>query len=117
MRDWETLMEKVQDAIDDDGIAAISVFCDIRRSADNDGMSLRELCAQSEVPHSKVQVSTVSRLSRRGFVPESDVSDGQPNTHHHVILEQPVEQSRLEAFIACFDEPVSNPTGGMRRAT
>jgi hypothetical protein len=52
----------------------ISVFCDVRRTVDSESMSLYELCAESEVIHSKVQVTTVVRLRERGFEPILDLS-------------------------------------------
>ena len=115
VREPQTLYRKVMEAIEDGDGAVISVFCDITRSDQAAGMSLAELCAASSVVHSTVQVSTVSRLEAAGFELASDVSDGQPFTHHHVVLKEPVEESALAVLIGCFDEPVPNPTGGMKR--
>jgi hypothetical protein len=114
VRDVETLKEKVDEAIEDGDGPVISVSCDVKRT-DTEGMSLHELCAESEVPYTKVQVTTVARLREQGFEPILDISDGQRFTHHHVVLEEPVQESRLQAFINCFDEPVANPTGGKRK--
>ncbi|SKW13138.1 Uncharacterised protein [Mycobacteroides abscessus subsp. abscessus] len=79
------------------------------------GMSLVELCIVSDVIHSKVQVSTVCRLEEAGFQLEADITDGQPHTHHHVLFEEPVQESTLSAFIQCFDEPIPTPSGGKQR--
>lgn len=113
-RDVEALKSKVEQAIEDGDGAVISIFCDTTRT-DTEAMSLHELCAVSEVVHSKVQVTTVSRLRKQGFEPILDISDGQRFTHHHVELTEPVQESTLQAFIDCFDEPEANPTGGKRK--
>jgi len=114
VRDVETLTEKVNEAIEDGDGAVISVFCDVRRTDATDGMTLNELCAESEVVHSKVQVTTVGLLRDQGFEPILDVSNGQRFTHHHVVLAEPVQGSTLQTFINCFGEPVANPAGGKR---
>src|ERR1700677_1024023 len=101
-RDVGTLKTKVEEAIEDGDGAVISVFCDSKRSATDPGMSLHELCAESEVVHTKVQVTTVSRLREQGFEPILDVSNGQRFTHHHIGLAEPVQESQLAAFIGCF---------------
>ena len=114
VRDVETLREKVDEAIEDGDGAVVSVYCDLNRT-DTDEMTLAELCAASEIKHSKVQVTTVARLQAAGFEPILDTSDGQLFTHHHVALEEPVQESTLRAFIDCFDEPIANPAGGKRK--
>lgn len=115
-REVDVLKEKVNDAIEDGDGAVISVFCDTKRTDDDEGMSLYELCAESGIPHRKVQVTTVSRLQEEGFELILDTSGEQQITHHHVGVPEPVQESRLQAFIDCFDEPVANPTGGKRRS-
>lgn len=114
VRDVDTLRSKIEDAIEDGDGAVISVFCDVKRT-DTEAMSLRELCAESEIVHTKVQVTTVSRLQAQGFEPILDISNEQRFTHHHVVLDEPVQESALQAFIDCFDEPVANPAGGKRK--
>jgi hypothetical protein len=114
VRDVATLKTKVDEAIEDGDGAVISVFCDVNRT-DTDAMTLAELCAESEVIHTKVQVTTVARLQAQGFEPILDISNGQLLTHHHVVLAEPVQESTLQAFIDCFDEPVANPAGGKRK--
>lgn len=114
-RDVGVLRTKVDEAIEDGDGAVISVFCDSKRNDAEPGMSLHELCAESEVVHTKVQVTTVSKLREQGFEPILDVSGGQRFTHHHVVLAEPMQESELQAFIDCFDEPVANPTGGKRK--
>lgn len=105
---------KVEEAIEDGDGPVISVFCDVD-CTDTQAMDLQELCAESGVVHTKVQVTTVSRLRARGFDPILEVSNGEPFTHHHVVLAEPVQESTLQAFIDCFDEPIANPAGGKRR--
>ncbi len=114
VRDVETLKTKVEEAIEDGDGAVISVFCDVKRT-ETEGMTLSALCAESEVVHTKVQVTTVARLRAQGFEPILDISNGQRFTHHHVALAEPVQESTLQAFIDCFDEPVANRTGGKRK--
>ena len=76
VRDVETLKTKVEEAIEDGDGPVISVFCDVRRT-ETETMSLYELCAESEVVHTKVQVTTVARLQAQGFEPILDISNGQ----------------------------------------
>lgn len=114
VRDIATLKTKVEEAIEDGDGAVISVFCDVKRT-ETEAMNLAELCAESEVIHTKVQVTTVARLQAQGFEPILDISNGQRSTHHHVELTEPVQESTLQAFIDCFDEPVANPAGGKRK--
>lgn len=73
-------------------------------------MSLQELCRVSEIPHNKIQVSTAGRLQNSGFDIALDVSNDQAATHHSLTFTEPVEESELEKFIRCFDEPIPNPT-------
>jgi hypothetical protein len=87
VRDVATLKTKVDEAIEDGDGAVISVFCDAKRT-DTVAMTLAELCAESEVIHTKVQVTTVARLQAEGFEPILDVSNGQRFTHHHVVLDE-----------------------------
>lgn len=114
VRDVATLKTKVDEAIEDGDGAVISVFCDVNRT-DTEAMTLAQLCAESEVIHAKVQLTTVARLQAQGFEPILDISNGQRLTHHHVVLAEPVQESTLQAFIDCFDEPVANPAGGKRK--
>jgi hypothetical protein len=115
VRDVETLRTKVEDAIEDGDGAVISVFCDVKRADTEAPMTLHDLCAESDIVHTKVQVTTVSRLQVQGFEPILDISNEQRFTHHHVVLDEPVQESALQAFIDCFDEPVANPAGGKRK--
>ena len=62
VRDVATLKTKVEEAIEDGDGPVISVFCDVTRT-DTEAMDLHELCAESDVVHTKVQVTTVSRRS------------------------------------------------------
>lgn len=115
IRSAAVLLEKVREAIEDGDGPVVSVFCDVDRSDDSAGLTLTELSTESDIPHSKLQVSTVGRLSAGGFALTLDVSNGQPRTHHHVTIGEPVEESTLVRFIECFDEPILNPTGGKVR--
>lgn len=114
VRDVDTLKTKVEEAVEDGDGPVISVFCDIE-CTDTQAVSLEQLCADSGVVHTKVQVTTASRLRARGFEPILEVSNGEPFTHHHVVLTEPVQESELQAFIDCFDEPIANPVGGKRK--
>jgi hypothetical protein len=109
VRDVETLKEKVEDAIDEGDGPTISVFCDVDRSEDDAGLSFEELCAVSEIPNGKVQLSTGARLEEAGFRLVLDTSDDQARTHYNVIVAEPVQESELLRFIECFDEPIPNP--------
>lgn len=115
VRDPATLIQKVDEAIADGDGPVISVFCDVSRTENSTGRNLHELCADSEVVHSQVQVSTFGRLAAH-FQLVQDVSDEQPETHHNVILTEPVQESEIWAFISCFDDPIPNPAGGKRRS-
>lgn len=117
IRDPAALKRKVENAIEDGDGPVISVFCEPERAEGAPPMALEVLCRISEVVHSKVQVTTVGRLEEAGFSLELDVSNGQPLTHHHVVVDDPVQESTLQRFIDAFDEPVATPTGGKRRSS
>src|SRR5262245_6088820 len=108
VRDVDGLRRKVRKSIDDGDGPCISVFVDVDKSDDEDGMSLYQLCTDS-IPNKKIQLSTVGKLASAGFELELDTSGDQPRTHHNVTLKEPVEESELLRFIECFDEPVLNP--------
>jgi hypothetical protein len=44
-----------------------------------------------------------------------DVATLKAKLDEAIELEEPVQESTLRTFIACFDEPVANPTGGKRK--
>lgn len=75
-------------------------------------MTLEQLWAIADLPHTKMQVTTVERLQAAGVELILDVSDGQPLTHHHAKLPEPVGEYSAQKFIDCFDMPIPTPGGG-----
>ncbi len=115
-RDVEDLRQKVDIAIEDGEGACLCVFADVDKSDEGPGMTLRDLCHESGIPHGQVQLSTAAVLAEAGFNLELDTSGEQARTHHYVTLREPVEQSQLLQFIECFDEPVPNPVPKVQRS-
>lgn len=72
--------------------------------------AILHLCSEAGVPHKKVRCSTVGRLREQGFALKLDMSDGQPECHHHVIFPSDPTIADAERFINCFDPPIPNPT-------
>jgi hypothetical protein len=89
----------------------ISVQADVRCTDDGPGLTLEQLC--EHIVHGKVQVSTAGKLLAAGIELVLDDSGGQPFTHHHAVLPDPVRESAI-AFIECFSEPIGNPARGKR---
>lgn len=112
LRDPEKLLTKAQKAAAHGFGHVISVHCDVDCTDDGPGLTVEELCEISDIPHSKIQLTTVNRLAAVGVELELDVSDGQPFTHHNAKLPEPVGESAAKAFIDCFDMPIPKPGGG-----
>jgi hypothetical protein len=89
----------------------LSVQADIRCSDRGAGLTLEELC--EHIAHGKIQVATAGKLQDAGIDLVLDDSGGQPPTHHHAILPEPVGESAV-AFLECFSEPFVNPARGKR---
>ncbi|MFZ5870592.1 MAG: hypothetical protein ACOYXW_08730 [Actinomycetota bacterium] len=100
--------------IDGDG-PVLSVYVQAPEPDEPIDAVVYRLCAEADLPHRKVQVSFVERLTEQGFRITHEVSDGEVWSHHHVHFDEPVTESQVQRFINCFDEPIANPTGGKRR--
>lgn len=112
MRDAQVLLGKAQKAADHGFGHVISVHCDVDCTDNGPGLSIERLCEISGIPHPKIQLSSVERLTAAGIELELDVSDGQPFIHHHAKFPEPVGESSMQAFIDCFDMPIPKPGGG-----
>lgn len=109
------MVTKVNDAIEDGDGAVLSVFVAAPLPGELWDDVVRRICVEADVPHSKIQVSTVARLREADFVVVHAVGDGEAACHHHVHFAVPMTESQAACFIECFDEPILNPTGGKRR--
>jgi hypothetical protein len=90
---------------------ALSVQADVWCTDEGAGLTLEQLC--EHIPHGKVQVATAGKLLAAGIELVLDDSGGQPFTHHHAVLPDPVGESAI-AFLECFSEPIVNPARGKR---
>jgi hypothetical protein len=89
----------------------LSVQADVWCTDDGAGRALEQLC--EHIPHAKIQVSTAGKLLTAVIELVLDDSGGQPFTHHHAVLPDPVGESAI-AFLECFSEPIINPARGKR---
>lgn len=115
-RDVDAHVQKINDAAEDWGIPALSVYI-VERGSSTFDAALMEACICGDIPHGKVQVARLGDLRAAGFEPVLDTSDGQPDCHYNVIFGNEVQPEDAERFIRCFDEPMANPTGGRKRRT
>lgn len=101
------------EAIDMGYGAVLSVFID---SPGTDGReaALYRICDDADVPHGQIQVTTVGQLRTAGFDILPHVEGDWPENHCHVIFDEPLSNSQIEAFISVFGEPEKNPTGGRK---
>jgi hypothetical protein len=113
-RDPQGILDKIEDAIADGAGAVLSVFC-VAREGRDEASAILSACIGGDVPHKQILVTSAGALRQAGFGLEPDSSDGQPDCHHHVLFGGDLSIQRVEAFIACFDGPMPNPTGGKRR--
>jgi hypothetical protein len=112
----DAVREKVLAAVEDGDGPVLSVYVDHPRPAESPGECLARICAQAQIPHRQVQVSTVAQLIGAGFTVVRAVSEGEPSSHPHVHFgDRPMLEQRVQDFIECFAEPVANPTGGKVR--
>ncbi len=115
-RDADDLVEKLEDAIEDGYGPVLSVNCGEPEPGESFTETLHRICSTGGLPHGSVQVAPYERLEELGIPLTSDTSDGQAENHYHARFGEPVEKSQVEDFIACFDGPILNPTGGKKRS-
>lgn len=113
-RDVQSLMRLILEAVEDGDGPVLSVFCESPASGETFDHALRRLCDTAGIPHPKVLVARAGDVTAAGVTLVSDTDDGQPSNHYHAVFHLPMEESQLQRFVACFDGPVPNPTGGKR---
>lgn len=114
-RDPTSLLQQLQDNIDDGDGPVLSVFIvepNAERSAEQ---ALVQACHDGPVMHGQVQVSSLGRLRSAGFLVVQEGNEGESYCHHHVYFEEPVTYSRAREWIECFDLPIPNPDPDRRR--
>ncbi len=112
--DPDAVLSKVQDAIEDGDGPVLSVYC--AELADRDkSAAVLAACVGGDLPHSQVLVTTAGQLRAAGFELRADNEVDPPSCHHDVLFGNDPTLETVGAFIACFDGPIPNPTGGKRR--
>lgn len=115
-RDPEALMERIEDAIEDGYGPVLSVNCGQPHDGESFTETLHRICTIGRLPHGSVQFTRYDRLDELDVPLTSDTSEGQAENHYHAWFRSPVEKSQVEDFIACFEGPIENPTGGKKRS-
>lgn len=108
------MLRKVIDNINDGEGPRLSVYC-VEQDSSTLAKDVLRACTEGDIPHGQVQVGNVGRLLAAGFGIEHDPSNGQAECHYNVTFSSEPEITDAEAFIACFDEPISNPRGSNER--
>lgn len=107
--DANALLESIEDAVDLGYGPVLSVFVGPRESHRDFRSCVRDICVDAQVPHGKVRLSSPMRLRAQGFELIHDTSDGQPESHFHVLFPDDPTSVDVARFIACFDAPILNP--------
>jgi hypothetical protein len=110
----DLLIEQIEDAVDEGDGPVLSVFCAEPLDNEDEETSVERICTVAGIPHGKVFVTRHERLANLGITLERDTSDGQAPNHYHARFDLPVGTSQVQDFIACFDGPIPNPTGGRK---
>lgn len=112
----EALVEQLEGAVEDGDGPVLSLFCDDPADGESSEETLYRICATADIPHSKVFVAQQAGIAAVGVALESETGDGQAVNHYHARFDLPVGTSQVQDFIACFDGPILNPTGGKKRS-
>lgn len=112
VREPSIVLKKAQKAADHGFGHVLSVHCDVYATDDGPGLTIEQLWATADLPHKQMQVSTVEKLREAGIELTLDVTDGQPLTHHHAKLPEPVGELSAQRFVECFDQPIPTPGNG-----
>lgn len=115
-RDADDLVDKIEDAIADGYGPVLSVNCGQPEDGESFAETLHRICAVAGLPHGSVQVARFEWIEALEITLTSDTSNGQAANHYHAWFAVPVEKSQVQDFIACFDSPIPNPTGGKKRS-
>lgn len=109
LRDPEEVLERVLDAIDEDGQPVISVRWADAKPDESQEQYLERVAREGRLPHGKIQTTSRGTLIARGFDFIEDASEDQPPHHYHVIFPQVPELADAEKFVSAFSEPFPNP--------
>jgi hypothetical protein len=114
-REAAPLFDSLLDTPALDGEHVLSVFASERRDVEDIPDTLRRICQDARIPHTKVQMASAGTLRRAGFGLVHSVAEGEAYCHYHVVFPEPMGLECVERFIRCFDGPIENPTGGRGR--
>lgn len=112
-RDPISLGTAIREQALESGSPCLSIFTSEQIQDETRHATLRRISQEALIPHSKIMVSTLKRLTDEGFLPIPDSSDGQGAYHCLIIFELPVQELQVIRFISCFDEPEANPAKGI----
>ena len=113
-RDIAMLRDDIKDAMEQGYGPVLSTFADNTRDGESRQETIHRICASSDIPHGKIQVSTVQTLTDAGLPPTPHVEEDWPEMHCHVTFGIPISDRQIQGFVEAFDEPIANPTGGKK---
>lgn len=111
-RDAEDIQDKVLAAVEDGDGPLLSVWCTDIAPGETRDQALSRLCTEADFPHKKVQVGTLGSVRAAVAGLYQDSSEGEPESHYHVLFTEDVTLSEVEVFISSLGDPEPNPTGG-----
>lgn len=114
-REPMSLLQQIEDNIADGDGPVLSVFIVEPEQERSLEQALIKACHDGPVMHGQVQVSSLARVRRAGFLVVQEANEGEADCHHHVYFEEPVTYSRVKEWIECFDLPIPNPDPERRR--
>ncbi|WP_157560172.1 hypothetical protein [Microbacterium sp. H83] len=109
LADPEALLEALEDSSDLGEGPVLSVWVGTPAEHKSLAACVRDVCLGADVRHGKVRLTTSKRLRDAGFELEHDTSDGQAESHFHVLFPDDPTMVEVNRFIDCFDDPIPNP--------
>ncbi|GAA1909515.1 hypothetical protein GCM10009737_08500 [Nocardioides lentus] len=70
---------------------------------------LHAICEDYPMVHKQVQVASLDALQEAGYDLLDERSGDEAECHYHIAFPEPVQESDVEAWFACFSDPVPNP--------
>lgn len=87
----------------------LSTMASTPRAGESDEELVYRLCRDGQLPHSKVQLSTVGVLRDAGFVLVRTLGPDDHDYHHDVAFPEGPDLDWCQRFVDCFQDPVANP--------
>ncbi|MFC6422339.1 hypothetical protein [Ornithinimicrobium tianjinense] len=108
-RDASSVADRVEDAIESDGVAVLSVYAGQASPTEDQSDLLLRICRTADLRHGQVQTARAGDLRAAGFEIRHEVADGEQPNHYHVYFQVPMTELQAQVFIDCFDGPKPNP--------